>query len=174
MGGTPYSDICLDVLDIISPVIDNIMLHETILTYHQCGFREYLRKTKQHDQVSCHSMKLIIICYHVLNLPRLQSVPMAYNHPATSAEQTGVWYHQMKHFRVIGPLCGGIIRSPVNSPHKGQWCGALMFSLICAWINGWVKNRGAGDLGRHRAYYDVTVIGKSVIWRSTTVAVIAV
>ena len=23
-------------------------------------------------------------------------------------------------------------RSPVNSPHKGQWCGALMLSLICA------------------------------------------
>ena len=24
--------------------------------------------------------------------------------------------------------------SPVNSPHKGQWHGALMFSVICAWI----------------------------------------
>ena len=29
--------------------------------------------------------------------------------------------------------------SPVNSPHKGQWRGALMFSLVCVWINGWVK-----------------------------------
>ena len=27
----------------------------------------------------------------------------------------------------------------MNSPHKGQWRGASMFSLICAWINGWVK-----------------------------------
>ena len=27
----------------------------------------------------------------------------------------------------------GIHRSPVNSPHKGQWRGALMFCLICAW-----------------------------------------
>ena len=26
----------------------------------------------------------------------------------------------------------GIHRSPVNSPHKGQWRGALVFSLICA------------------------------------------
>ena len=26
----------------------------------------------------------------------------------------------------------GIHRSPVNSPHKGQWRGALMFPLICA------------------------------------------
>ena len=49
-----------------------------------------------------------------------------------------------------------IHRSAVNSPHKGQWRGALMFSLICAWINGWVNNRGAGDLRRH--HYDVMVM----------------
>ena len=55
-------------------------------------------------------------------------------------------------------VCAGIHRSPVNSPHKGQWRGALMFSLICAWINGWVNNRESGDLSRHRAHYDVTVM----------------
>ena len=33
-----------------------------------------------------------------------------------------------------------------------------MFSLICAWINGWVNNREAGDLRRHRAHYDVIVM----------------
>ena len=44
---------------------------------------------------------------------------------------------------------------PVNSPHKGQWCGALMLSLICVWINGWVNNRNAGDLKPYRAHYDV-------------------
>ena len=52
----------------------------------------------------------------------------------------------------------GIHRSPVNSPHKGQWRGAFKFSLIYAWINGWVNNRAAGDLRRHRAHYDVIVI----------------
>ena len=52
----------------------------------------------------------------------------------------------------------GIHRSPVNSPHKGQWRGALIFSLICGWINGWVNNREAGDLRCHRAHYDVTVM----------------
>ena len=46
---------------------------------------------------------------------------------------------------------------PVNSPNKGQWHGALMFSLIWAWINGCVNNREAGDLRRHRAQYDVLV-----------------
>ena len=49
-------------------------------------------------------------------------------------------------------------RSPVNSPHKGQWRGALMFSLICVWINGWVNNREAGDLRRYRTHYDVIVM----------------
>ena len=49
-------------------------------------------------------------------------------------------------------------RSPVNSPHKGQWCGTLVFSTICAWINGWVNNREAGDLIRQRAHYYVTLM----------------
>ena len=66
-------------------------------------------------------------------------------------------------FRVTGPLVRGILRSPVNSPHKGQWRGALIFSLICAWTSGWVNYREAGDLRRHRAHYDVTVnIGENI------------
>ena len=63
-----------------------------------------------------------------------------------------------KHFPRYWPFVRGIHRSPVNSPHKGQWRGALMFSLICIWINGWVNNGKAGDLRRHRAHYDVTVM----------------
>ena len=49
------------------------------------------------------------------------------------------------HFPRYWPFVRGIHRSPVNSPHKGQWHGALMFSLICVWINGWVNNLKAGD-----------------------------
>ena len=63
-----------------------------------------------------------------------------------------------KHFPRFWPFVRGIHRSPVNSPHKGQWRGALMFSLICAWINGWVNDREAGDLRRHSAHYDVIVM----------------
>ena len=55
-------------------------------------------------------------------------------------------------------------RSPVNPPHKGQWRGALMFSLICVWINGRVNNREAGDLRRHHADYNVTVMGYQCGW----------
>ena len=64
----------------------------------------------------------------------------------------------IKHFPRYWPFVGGIHRSPMNSPHMGQWRGALMFSLICVWINCWVNNREAGDLRRYRAHYDVTVI----------------
>ena len=63
-----------------------------------------------------------------------------------------------KHFPRYWPFVRGIHRSPVNSAHKGQWRGALMFSLICVWINGWVKDHEAGDLGRHHAHYDVIVM----------------
>ena len=74
------------------------------------------------------------------------------------------WYPQIIHtmmtssngniFSRYWSFVWGFHRSPVNSPHKAQWRGGLMFSLICAWVN----NREAGDLRRHHAHYDVTVI----------------
>ena len=63
-----------------------------------------------------------------------------------------------KHLSRHWSFVRGIHRSPVTSPHKGQWRGALMFSLICAWTNSWVNNRNAGFFIRHRAHYDVTVM----------------
>ena len=68
------------------------------------------------------------------------------------------WRHQMETFLCYWPFVRGIHRSPVNSLHKGQWRGALMFSLICAWINRWVNNCEAGDFRHCRAHYDVIVM----------------
>ena len=68
------------------------------------------------------------------------------------------WHHKWKHFLRYWPLVRGFHQSPVNSPHRGQWRGALMVSLICTWTNGWVNHRDAGDLKFYRAHYDVTVI----------------
>ena len=68
------------------------------------------------------------------------------------------WRHQMKTFSALLAICAGNSPVPVNSPHKGQWRGALMFSLNCTWINGWVNNRESGDLRRHSAHYDVIVM----------------
>ena len=73
-------------------------------------------------------------------------------------ESASWWRHQMETFSALLAIVRGIHRYPVNSPHKGQWRGALIFSLICVWINGWVNNRGAGDLRRHRAHYDAIVM----------------
>ena len=73
------------------------------------------------------------------------------------------WRHQMETFSALLALCAG--NSPVTGefPHKGQWRGALMFSLFYAWLDGWVNNRDAG-LRRHRAHHDVTVMA----WLLTT------
>ena len=65
---------------------------------------------------------------------------------------------EWKLFPSYWPFVRGIHRSPVISPHKGQWRGALIFFFISAWINGWVNNREAGDLRRHRTHYDVIVM----------------
>ena len=62
------------------------------------------------------------------------------------------WRHQMETFSTLLAICAG--NSPVM--HNGQWCGALIFSLIS--INGWVNNREAGDLWHHHTHYDVTAM----------------
>ena len=69
----------------------------------------------------------------------------------------------METFSALLALCAG--NSPVTGefPHKGQWRGALMFTLICVWINYWAKIREAGDLRRHRAHYGVTIMSSSAL-----------
>ena len=75
-------------------------------------------------------------------------------------------------FRVIGHLCGEftgprwIPRTKVSDAEL--WC------FLCVWINDWVNNRGAGDLRRYRAHYDVivmTTITNSETWTICTVEV---
>ena len=77
--------------------------------------------------------------------------------------QISWWRHQMKPFsRVTGPLWG---EPAGHSPHtEGQRRGALMFSLISVWTNSWANNRDIGDLKRHRAHYDVTVMLKTYFY----------
>ena len=63
-----------------------------------------------------------------------------------------------KHVPRYWPFVRRIHQSPMNSPHKGQWHRALMPSFICTWINSWLNNRETGDLRRHHAHYDITVM----------------
>ena len=75
-----------------------------------------------------------------------------------------------KHIPCYWTFVRKIHRSPMDSPNKGQWRGALKFSLICAWTNGWVNNRNIGGLRRHRAQYDVTVMSCPYYWPSETIS----
>ena len=62
-------------------------------------------------------------------------------------------------FRVNGLLCGEFTGHRwIPRKRASEWRGAFMFSLICAWLKGWVNNREAGDLRRHQAHYDVIVM----------------
>ena len=86
----------------------------------------------------------------------------------------------MKTFPFCWPFVRGIYRSPVNSPHKGQWRGTLMFSLICVWTNAWVNNRDADDWRRHQVHYDVInvepvqAITYRQVWRTSPASQIRV
>ena len=77
----------------------------------------------------------------------------------------------METFPALLAICAGEFNGSRWIPRKGQWRGALMFSLICVWINGWLNNREACDLRRYRAHYDVIVMSgvvvssELVIWR---------
>ena len=84
-------------------------------------------------------------------------------HTSTLFEVYAWWRHQMETFFTLLALSAG------NSPVTGGFPSALMFSLICAWTNGWVHIPDAGDLRRHRAHYAVTVMLWSLSKRSSWV-----
>ena len=114
----------------------------------------------------------ILRCFHPIIHQSLQSLPRQQDNTVVTSSSFVVMvmcgnfqllrYHddvmKWKYFPRYWPFVRGIHRPPVNSPHKGQRRGALIFSLISAWINGLVNNREAGDLRRHRAHYDVIVL----------------
>ena len=103
-------------------------------------------------------LMMILSLYYILILPgQWDTFQPNRRHVATW------WRHQMETFSALLAICAGNSPGPVNSPHKGQWRGALMFSLICVWINDWVNNHEAGDLRRYRAHYDVTVMKSSSV-----------
>ena len=68
----------------------------------------------------------------------------------------------METFSALLAICAG--NSSVNGEFPSQWPVTRSFDafLYCTRINGWVSNREAGDLRRHRTHYDVTVMWKDV------------
>ena len=118
---------------------------------------------------NCFDSDFTEISQHWFRYPALnhhQNQPTLLTHLCRTRPQSW-WRHQMEHFSALLAFCAG--NSPVTGefPIKGKWRGALMFSLICTWTNGWVNNRDAGDLRWNPAHYDVTVIS----WRSCVLEV---
>ena len=101
---------------------------------------------------------IFIYLFMRLDYVFMNKVYFLYIHTVCFISYTVFMMKSWTHFPRYWPFVRGIHRWPVNSPHKGQWRRALMFSLICVWINGRVNNREAGDLRRHGGHYDVTVI----------------
>ena len=68
------------------------------------------------------------------------------------------WHNQIETVLALLALLSGEFTGHRWIPLTGQWRGALMFSLICAWTKGCANNWDAGDLRSHRAHYDVSVM----------------
>ena len=113
-----------------------------------------LLQTLKNTLFSTHFMILHNFCLLFLNWQPVVNISHDSQYVAKCHDEVIKW----KHFPRYWPFVRRIHRSPVNSPHKGQWRGALMFPLICAWTNTRANNGEAGDLRRHRAHYDVTVM----------------
>ena len=120
---------------------DHIWILFLLLLTFYCQFAEYF--------VACDSSPCPVVAAHWA--VDHQVMPSSPNWSCSSHDDVIKW----KHFSRYWPIVWGIHRWLVNSPHKVQWRGALMFSLIYAWINGWVNNREAGDLRHHRSHFDV-------------------
>ena len=90
-----------------------------------------------------------------------RSTRMRYGMCIVNILEEFAWWRQQiffsTHFMHYWPFVRRIHQSTVDSPHKGQCCGALMFSLVCTWTNVWANNWDAGDLRCHCTQYDVTV-----------------
>ena len=110
-----------------------------------------------HIRYLYHRLALLRTYFTKYFLPKWSNGDITHWH-ALTCDIIAWWRHQMETFSALLALCAGNSPVPVNSPHKGQWRGALMISLICVRINDWVNNREAGDLRRHRGHYDVSVM----------------
>ena len=142
-------------------------LHAKIIKWWFSARLQYLQCVSKGDTVALHwAIKIprhspSWIFWHKLPQAMLCfAIPAARYHKirdlsSQSPSPNRWWRHQMEAFSALLALCAG--NSQVTG-NKGQGCGALMFSLIPAWTNRWINNRYTGDLRRHRAHYDVTVM----------------
>ena len=74
------------------------------------------------------------------------------------------WPHHMEAFSALLAFCEGNPLVTGGFPSQRPVTRSFDVSLICAWTNGWANNRDAGDLRRHLAHCNVTVMVSSALW----------
>ena len=95
------------------------------------------------QQIQCHACSCLVDATQEASSAAVTVlIEFSWNIPVSAAERLWHVYEgvdnlhddviKWRHFPRYWPFVRWIHRSPVNSPHKGQWRGALMFSLICA------------------------------------------
>ena len=88
------------------------------------------------DYTSSFPLIFVLWCYRVdIELDKYRNFPLEERLFIPCYDDVIKWKHLPRYL----PFVRAIHRSPMNSPHKGQWRWALTFSLICTWINGWVR-----------------------------------
>ena len=94
------------------------------------------KKEKNHQHYPSHPFDTPLMIYTSITTMTTPMFPTRCH--VNSLWQIDSWYDviKWKHFPRYWTFARGIHRLPVNSPHKGQWRGALIYSLICASING--------------------------------------
>ena len=114
---------------------------------------------KCYSQKYCYSIWFIrqcCLCWCPGDIPQVSSNS---NHAVNRTWQQSPGPLPMpQHFPHFWPFVRGIHQSQLDSLHKGQWCRALMLSLIFASTKSWANNRDAGDLRSQHAHYNVTVM----------------
>ena len=156
MKGPLVSPVQHDGVIVIDGVIVGIVVSEINYASFQimAWINTHIKKStgiqllKKHDVDKRKCIKIICIC-HCMEQPGGQKwISYTSPHIWTPIMMTS---SNRNFFRVTGPLCGEIT-GPGEFPTQRPVTRSFDVSLICVWINGWVNNREAGDLRRHRSH----------------------
>ena len=81
-----------------------------------------------------------------------------------------IWKHLPRYWPLCGEFTGNRWIPLTKAGDAELWC----FLWSAPWINGWVNNRKAGNLRRHRAHYDAIVMCEELdgMWRSSRYPII--
>ena len=128
------------------------------------------------DQFQTFSFRKIELEYGVCNMTttlfRLRCVSWWMAHQVRGNRHGHGDVIKWKHFPRYCPLCGeftGHRWIPLTKVSNTElWC----FLWSAPWINGWVNNREAGDLRRHRVHYDAILMIRGYLLNSLGLALL--